>query len=229
MDENLIQQAISDALAGEWKRAISTNKEILKLEPEDIDSLNRLARAYVETGDVVRARKTANKVLKLDPYNPIANKSLKRWIGLRSGARPVNNVSVSGTFLEEPGKTHIVSLLHIAGKKILNSLDAGDEVLLNPHRHRVSITTKQGKYVGRLPDDLSARLRKLIAAGNEYVVYIKSVDEANLRVFIKENKRVPKLANVASFPSEKIEYIAFTPPELVHKKSDRPLLTQEEE
>jgi hypothetical protein len=42
---------------------------------------------------------------------------------------------------------------------------------------------------------------------------------------------VKKLADIPSFSSEKIEYISFTPPELVHNKEDfvSQLLPDEEE
>jgi len=37
-------------------------------------------------------------------------------------------------------------------------------------------------------------------------------------VFIRETKRVKEVADIPSFTSEKINYISFTPPELIHKK-----------
>jgi len=72
--------------------------------------------------------------------------------------------------------------------------------------------------VGRLPDDISARLRKLISLGNTYKVLIKSVNQEEVKVFIREEARAQKLADTPSFAPEKLDYVAFTPPELVHKK-----------
>ncbi len=112
----------------------------------------------------------------------------------------------------------MVKLLHPCDAKVLARLDAGDEVIINTHAHRVTVTTLNGTYIGKLPDDLSVHLRKLIKYGNEYKVLVKSTDACSVKIFIRETKRSKKLADIPSFSTEKIEYISFTPPELVHKK-----------
>ena len=93
--------------------------------------------------------------------------------------------------------------------------------------HRISVCSSQNKYIGRLPDDLSAHLGKLIRRGNEYQVLIKSSEPQEVKVFIRETKRVKELADIPSFSTEKINYISFAPPELVHKKENAP--TSEDE
>lgn len=229
MDIDLAQKAISAALAGNWKEAIKLNKQILKDNSKDVDSLNRLARAYSETGNIKKAKALAEKVLKLDPFNKIAEKALKKWKGVRAGEIFSVNVSGGEAFLEEPGKTKILPLIHIGAPTVMSKLDPGEEVRLTLGSHRVSVVTPEGKYIGRLPDDLSARLRQLIKMGNEYQVLIKSVDPENVKVFIREVKRSEKLGDISSFPTEKIEYISFTPPELVRKKEPGPLDVEDEE
>lgn len=220
MNNNLAQKAISKALAGEWKEAISLNKNILEENPDDTDALNRLARAYAETGELTKARKLSKKVLKKDPFNSIAEKSLKKWKGLKKGDTKKSKPSSPRSFLEEPGKTKMVSLLHLGDPKLIASLDSGDEVEMKTKSHRISIVTSDGKYIGRLADDLSARLKKLMKYGNEYKVFIKSINEEEVKVFIRETKRAKKLEDIPSFSSEKIDYISFTPPELVYKKEE---------
>lgn len=220
MDTDLAQKAVSAAISGSWKQAAEINKQILKDNSKDVDALNRLARAFAELGNLVSARKTAKKVLKLDPFNTIATKSLEKWKGLRKGETYKSVPSSAQAFLEEPGKTKIVPLLHLGDAKVIAKLDAGDEVKLNPHGHRISITTVDGKYLGRLADDLSARLRKLIRYGNEYRVYVKSTGKNDLKIFVRETKRAEHLSDIPSFSTEKVDYISFTPPELVHKKED---------
>ncbi len=229
MDKSLAQTAISHALSGSWQEAIKVNKAIIKKDPQNIDALNRLARSYAETGDISKARKTAQTVLKIDPFNNIASKALAKWRGLKKGETIVSGPSKANMFLEEPGKTKIVSLLHLGDSKLLSKLDAGDEVYLNTHGHKICIATANGKYIGKLPDDLSAHLKKLIRFGNQYSVFIKSIDTNCIRVFIRETKRAKRLERIPSFSSEKIEYISFTPPELVHKKVGLPETTQEGE
>lgn len=218
MNKDLAQQAVSQALAGNWKKAIEFNSLILKDNSEDIDALNRLARAHAELGNIKKARSTAQKVIKLDHFNSIAIKSLAKWEGLKQGETIKSGPSSAKVFLEEPGKTKLVKLLHPCGAKVLARLDAGDEVKINTYAHRITVTTPSGTYIGKLPDDLSVHLRKLIKYGNEYNVLIKSTDACSVKIFIRETKRSKKLANIPSFSTEKIEYISFTPPELVHKK-----------
>jgi tetratricopeptide (TPR) repeat protein len=196
----LAQKAVSCALNGKWDEAVKVNKQILKHDPEDVDALNRLARAWAELGDLTKAKKIAQKVLKIDPFNTIAAKSLKKWKGLKKGEAKATKPSSANAFLEEPGKTKIVTLVHLGDqKKVLAKLNAGNEVKFKPHAHRISVTTKDGDYIGRLPDDLSSRLRKPIQHGNEYQVLIKSSSPQEIKIFIRETKRAKALANTPSF------------------------------
>lgn len=214
------QEAIQAALRGEWEVAIEINKNILSNTPKDIEALNRLARAYSETGNIKKAKALAKKVLKIDPFNSIASKCLQKW----SITKKIVKNEGSGapkdpkTFLEEPGKTKITTLLNLGGSKTLASLDTGDELKLTAHKHKVSVVTISGNYVGKLADDLSARLRRFIKVGNKYEVLVKSVEPKSVTVLIREIERSAKLAETPSFSTEKIDYISFTPPELVHKK-----------
>ncbi len=224
----LAQKAISAALNGNWELAENLNKQILKKNSKDIDALNRLARAYIELGKINKAKGTAKKVLEIDPFNTIATKSLNKWKALKK-KELVKDTSPTRPeiFLEEPGKTKIVTLLHLGDEKTVTKLDSGDEVIIQPKTHRVSITTKEGKYVGRVPDDIAARIRKLAKMGNKYQTLVKSVLPDEVKVFIREIERAPKLKNVATFSTEKVDYISFIPPELVHKKDS--IATTEEE
>lgn len=218
MDKDLAQNAVSEAIAGNWEKALSINKLILKGKPKDVDALNRLARAYAELGNLQKARTTAKKVTKIDPFNPIALKSVEKWKGLKRGETLTSGPASARAFLEEPGKTKIVSLIHLGDDKVIAKLDSGDEVKFNPRSHRISILSADGKYIGRLADDLSARLKKLMGLGNEYHAYVKSADSKEVKIFLRETKRVKKLADIPSFSTEKIDYVSFAPPELVHKK-----------
>jgi hypothetical protein len=220
MNSDLAQNAINAALKGSWKDAIEINLHILQNDRENTDALNRLARAYAETGDLTNARLTAQKVLKVDMFNTIAIRSLEKWKDLKKGDVFSTHLPNVEMFLEEPGKTKICSLLFIGDNKILAKLNSADEVKFDTHSHRVCICTQDNKYIGRLPDDLSARLKKLIKLGNTYKVYIKSTDKNDVKVFIKEIKRDKKINDIPSFTAEKIDYVTFTPPELVHDKSE---------
>src|SRR3989304_3235455 len=128
MDASLAQKAVTYALAGNWKEAVLLNKQILKENPQDVDALNRLARAFSELGKIQIAKKTSEKVLKFDPFNKIAVKALGRGKGIRKIEGTSKSISNPEAFLEEPGKTKLVSLLYLGDSSLISKLDCGDEV-----------------------------------------------------------------------------------------------------
>lgn len=229
MDTTLAQRAINLALDGRWEEGIKANKEILEVTPDDIDALNRLARCYSELGKIAEAKKTAQKVLKIDPVNSIAQKCLDKWTAVRTTDRHDQITSSPDAFLEESGKTRIAPLMHTGDANILATVDSGDEVEFLPHAHRVSVVTKSGKFLGRLHDDLAARIRNLLKEGFKYHVLIKSVDpKKGITVFIREISKGEDAKDATSFPPEKIEYVSFTSPELVHKDTPDTGVIEEE-
>lgn len=214
------RQAITAALNRNWKEAIRLNLSILKESPKDIDALNRLGRAYLETGLKTKSLGIYEKVLKLDKYNHIAAKSIELLKSSRiihsSSSSPALSASLP-IFLEEPGVTKTVSLTRPGDAKVICRLHPGDSVMLSAREHCVSVTTTENEYLGRLPDDLAARLRNFINSGNKYSAWVRSVDMPIIKIFIKEVFRVAKFRNTPSFPlTEKLSYAAFTPPELIH-------------
>lgn len=221
MDE-LAQKAIDEALKGNWEEALSLNKQILKQDPEDEEALNRLARANFEIGNLKQAVSCYKKALKLDPYNTIAKKALLRFGKVKktrvkpkkkkSSARDQGPaLSLTDIFIEEPGRTKTVPLIHLGDESVISVLTMGEEVKLIPHAHRVSAQTQEGNYIGRLPDDVSRRIIKLTRAGNQYRSLVKSVFPQAVKIFIREIKQSPHIGNIPSFPaSDKLGYTAFT-------------------
>jgi tetratricopeptide (TPR) repeat protein len=204
MNNDLAQKSIQLALKGAWKEAIKVNNEILKENPSDCDTLNRLAKAYFESGNSLRARSICTKIIKIDPINSIAIKNLAKWKTVKNNIPSEVKPSNTTSFIEESGKTKLVSLFNLGDSKVIANLDTCDEVRLAAHAHRVSITTEDGKYVGRLPDDLALRLRRLITLGNTYQAFIKSIDQKGIKIFIRETQKSKKSENTPSFPMEKI-------------------------
>lgn len=226
--KDLASQAIKAALSGNWKLAERLNKKILASESSDVEALNRLARAQMELGKLKEAQKVYKKVLSLDRYNSIASRGLERLKKRR--VKDTSPQSLGTAFLEEPGKTKTVSLIHLGDEKVRAQLDSGEEVELAPKRHRISVNTLGGKYIGRLPDDLTSRLLKFIKAGNKYQALVKSTDQDQVKIFIRETERNEKFTNVPSFPqSEKAGYVAFTPPGLIHEEPPKVSSLEEED
>jgi tetratricopeptide (TPR) repeat protein len=217
MDTSPAQNAIALALSGKWNEAADVNLNILKGNPSDTEALCRLARAYSELGKISEAKEITNRVLAIDPGNQIATKFLEKLKIAKSAGLPCSPLSHNESFLEESGKTKLVQLMNLGEPENLVKLDPGEEVKLIPYSHRVSITTLDGEYVGRLPDDLAARLKNLIKRGNKYQTLIKSASPKEITIFIREIERGDVSDGSPSFPPEKIEYVSFTPPELVHR------------
>jgi tetratricopeptide (TPR) repeat protein len=196
----LKNQAIQTALNGNWQNAIAINKTLVSENPDDVDALNRLALAYTITGKLKEAKSTYQKVILLDPLNPIALRNLKKL--KENGIKPVNgttsNTPINNKFLEEPGKTKVVELVNIAQPEIVESLRTGQSVLLTIKRLKIFVQEDK-QYIGVLPDDIARRLIKFMNSGCIYEAYIKSSNQHKVTVFIKEIKKVSKFKEQPSF------------------------------
>ena len=56
MDVSITHQAIKSALRQDWKEAIKLNLELLDLDKEDVETLNRLAYAHLKSGNIASAK-----------------------------------------------------------------------------------------------------------------------------------------------------------------------------
>lgn len=197
-------QAIQTALLGDWKTAIAINEELLKDNPDDIETLNRLGFALSVLGKTNEAKKMYQKVLVLDNKNPIALKNLKR-LGETGKKAWQTSSSISTnlsdtTFLEESGKTKVVEIINVAQPNILNLLMIGESLVFRLKRLKIFVLNEKQVYIGMLPDDIGNRLIKFIKGGNMYQSYVKSLHDRHLAIFIKEVKRVSRFKNTPSFP-----------------------------
>lgn len=197
------QQAIDAALDQRWEEALTINKKIIKLDPQNVDALNRQARAYMELGKANLAKKYYSQALKYDPYNPIAQKNLKIMRSFKSNGQISSwnckdRLSPS-LFLQEPGKTKMVNLLNVAEPQKLSQAYCGMKVTMATKNRRVTIVDTNGNYLGVLPDDVSHHLLRLTKGGNKYELFIKSISVNSLSVLIKETFRSKRFKNQSSF------------------------------
>lgn len=194
--------AIKSALTQNWKDAISLNLEILSSDDDDVNALNRLAFAYLKSGNLNLAKSTYKKVLKIDKYNPIAQKNLK-WIDnlTKKDIQHDSSPSPSPTiFIEEPGRTRTVTLVHPAPNRVLCNIMTAQKVTMQAKKHSIEIRDHRGTYLGALPDDISFRLLRLINGGNTYDAYVKNIQKNVITVFLIEMTRSPKYKSIPSFP-----------------------------
>lgn len=195
--------AIQAALQANWSQAINANLDILTADPKNTAALNRLGIAYLKSKEPSNAKKAFLKVLKLDPFNSIAKINLKKASPKFSG--DTDNTTLSNhtfSFIEEPGKSKVITLTNIGEPNIIASLYTGLEVELKIAARKVKVITKKtDKYIGCLPDDISVHLIRFIKGGYKYQTLIKSSDTTNVQVYIREVKSSKRLKGNPSFAS----------------------------
>lgn len=192
-------QAIRTALTGDWIGALELNKSLLKKDPNDIEALNRMALAYTVLGKTKEAKKTYQKVLDIDPLNPIAIRNVKRLKNDNIKDAPSESFQVKNIFLEETGKTKVVELINPAQLEVVTSLRLGQSVALSIKRLKIFVLGTDDKYLGVLPDDIGTRLIKFIKGGNKYEAYVKSAEANSVAIFIKEVKKSGRFKDQPSF------------------------------
>lgn len=192
--------AIQTALMGDWNQAILLNQQLLKDDPRDIETLNRLAFAFFVVGKMRNAKNTYHKVLAIDRLNAIAIRGLKRLsVSPLKGGLPIQASQMSNVFLEETGKTKVLELINVADAKVIATLRTGEKLSLVIKRLKLFVLNQQHQYVGMLPDNIGKRLIKLLRGGNSYEGFVKSVDQHRVVVFLRETKRAARFRNQPSF------------------------------
>lgn len=200
--QELEKQAIEAAINRQWDEAIKINEEIIKRDNKNIETYLRLGFAYLQKGDIKKAKKIYLQAKKIEPGNYIIEKNLEKIKILEAKKnKPYHSSNLSPyAFLDIPGKTKSVSLVNCGQKNILASLIIGQEVFFHIKKRRIEVRTEKKEYIGCLPDDISKRLMIFIKAGSEFKCYIKEADIKNVTVFIKETKRGKKVMRYSPFP-----------------------------
>lgn len=198
------KQAIALAMEGRWREAVEANKGIIEDFPDDIDTCNRLGRAYMELGEFALARKAYSRAKELDPYNTIAEKNLRRLDHLKEAgpvAEGVFHRVEPHVFIEETGKAGVVGLHRLAPKEVLAGVDAGDKVSLNIAGSNLIVEDVHQRYLGQVEPRHSQRLVRLMKGGNTYSATVISSSDDMLAVIIRETYQHPSQEGQLSFPS----------------------------
>lgn len=219
MDNQALKtSAIASAMSGNWQEALKLNLQILKTDSENCEVLNRIAQAYKLLGNNKKSITTYRKVLKIDKYNVIATRNLDILKNRRQEPQPhfANSQKANvDIFLEEPGKTKLVSLINLAPASQILSISPMQQLELSLKRKSVFVSTfASNTYIGALPDDLSYRLTKFMNVGYKYDCFAKSVDRHNVSVLIRETIRSKRLNNQPTFPlgANEHEYLVINAP-----------------
>lgn len=187
MLNHLQDQAIAAALKQDWDIAINLNLTYLNGSPNHIPTLNRLAKAYKEVGDIDQAIKTYENVLNLDKYNVIA---LKNLAILKKNPPHVGHrhpeCRISTEFIKEPGKSKTFHLTRLGDPKIVSNLLPGEVVRIIPKKHTICLYTDQNEHIGALTDDVAFELKQCLQSGIIFEAVIKSVSNQKVVVFLRE-------------------------------------------
>jgi len=219
------------ALQGRWEEAVQINRAIVQSFPTDVDAYNRLGKALTELGRYAEAREAYNQALANDPLNSIARKNLSRLATLGEQAPPrVASQKLSPQmFIEEMGKTGVTTLLR-PNMPVAARMTAGDQVSLRRTNSHLAIQTLTGEQVGEVEPKLGQRLLKLMDGGNEYVAAIQALDEAQVKVFIRETFQHASQTGKLSFPPTVTEqFRPYTKGRLVRSDRDDEVFYEEAE
>jgi tetratricopeptide (TPR) repeat protein len=213
-DEKLIRfkeqrskEAIDLAMQARWQDAVKVNEELIQSFPDDVDTLNRLGRAYMELGKFAKAKEAYKHTVKLEPYNAIATRNLRRLNDLKETHKaPVETDKVDPEkFIEEIGKAGVVALTDLAPKEKRALTVAGDKAVIKLDGSYLVAENGHGGYLGKVEQKKANRLIRLMLGGNKYsAVVIKSTADG-MTVMVRETFQHPSQVGKLSFPPKGME------------------------
>jgi hypothetical protein len=196
------KEAIDLAMQARWQEAVTINKEIVQDYPEDVDAYNRLGRACMELGKYKQALEAYKSAVKLDPYNAIAGRNIRRLNDIKeTDHAKVETVKVEPQqFIEEIGKAGVVALSDLAPKEKRARVVAGDRVILKSNGSFLTVESGRGEYIGRVELKHGQRLARLMQGGNQYSTTVVRSTAETMTVMIRETLQHPSQAGKLSFP-----------------------------
>jgi hypothetical protein len=201
------KEAIDLAMQARWREAVNVNKDIVKEFPDDVDAFNRLGRAYMELGQYKLSRGAYESAVKLDPYNAIAGRNLRRLNDLKdTGVAEVETEKVEPQqFIEEIGKAGVVTLIELAQKEKRAHVVAGDKVILKTNSSLLTVESSRGEYLGKVEPKHGQRIARLAQGGNKYSAVVVKSSADGMTVMIRETFQHPDQAGKLSFPPKGME------------------------
>ena len=219
---SLDRQAVDLALKGEWERAAQVNRAILELFADDVEVMNRLAKALIEMGSYEEAGSVLDRLVNVAPYNNIARRNRARLEQMRARVK-TNDGAVATSrharrapfdrprgapqlFIGESGKSATTLLRQTPRRPSPALVSPGDPVMLRPstssgRHHALNVYADDGQYLGQVDPRLGHRLSRLIEGGNTYAAAVIGVNNEGISIIIHETHRDRSLQHVASFPT----------------------------
>ncbi len=204
----LVERALELAGEGRWEESEQVNRDILARFPRDFEAMNRLGKAFAEQHRYSDARDIYQKVLEIEPTNPIARKNVARMellstqpletIGAAREARPQARQAM---FIEEPGQSAMQLVESAVAQTTLSKLISGDHLELRQQGESVGVYNWEGEFIGFLPPRVGHRLSAMMANGNQYQAAVAAVLDGALRIVVRETFRSPENSGRLSFPT----------------------------
>jgi len=234
LKRDLSRDAVALALGGEWERATEVNRAILELFADDVEAMNRLGKALIETGRFDEAREVLGRVANIAPYNTIAKKNLARLDSLKDNPVAAKGVPksrlVPQLFIEESGKSGTTVLRKTGSRQTVARAAPSDLANLEVENNSMTVYSREGEYLGQVEPKLGQRLIRLMCGGNKYDAAVIGVGEQGISIFIRETFRHHSLQDVRSFPGKtKEEHRVYLGESLVRHLMDDDLDEEDEE
>ena len=197
------QEAVTLAMGNRWGDAVTANRDLLTLVPDDVEAWNRLGKALLEVGDCAGAQDALEHSLAISPNNGIARKNLERLARFKAAplASGQGRQVDSGFFIEESSKTAKATLPLAPDVAASVLVAAGEPVDLRGHGGGLAVYDVRGQFIGLLSPSLGSRLLRLMDGGNRYQGAIFGVDRDHVTILLREVYQHPPLRRVHSFPS----------------------------
>ncbi len=207
LKEQRRKEAIDLAMQARWQEAAAVNEEIIRQYPADIETYNRLGRAYMELGSFTKAKEAYNQTVKLDPYNAIANRNLRRLNDLKETQKALVETDRVDPeqFIEEIGKAGVVTLVDLAPKEQRALTVAGDKAVIKVDGPYLTVENIHGDYLGKVDYKQALRLIRLMMGGNKYSAVVIKSSADGMTLMVRETYKDPSQAGKLSFPPKGLQ------------------------
>jgi hypothetical protein len=156
----------------------------------------------MELGHYKQAREAYENTVKLDPYNAIAGRNIRRLNDIKETDRAVvETVKVQPQqFIEEIGKAGVVTLSDLASKEKRARVLAGNRVILKANGSVLTVESGRGEYIGRVETKHARRLARLMLGGNQYSATVVRSTADMMTIMVRETYQHESQAGKLSFP-----------------------------
>ncbi len=201
------KEAIDLAMQARWQQAVTVNQAIVKDYPDDVDAYNRLGRAHMELGQFKAAREAYQAAVRLDPYNAIATRNIRRLNDIKETRKTVVETEKvePQQFIEEIGKAGVVALTDLARKEDRARVVAGDKVQLKAEGATLVVQSVRGEYSGRVEQRQGHRIARLMRGGNRYSATVVRSTADGMTLMVRETFQHPSQSGKLSFPPKGME------------------------